>query len=229
MRLSFPSFTIGAIGIFIPIQANQEVHGLRGQVVVEDDVLHSLSTKSEYDGTVTIYMQQSQDLKSLLLRQKLNTKFFHRLKIASSSYDFALVSDEECSPHPDSFKTTSKVSLGILSRCSNPQDVCIKDLVSSVGGICALSSDDTIPMIYNDSHANHRQLLQTACTYKNGTGGGTKCQGWNACFGLDELFVDNNIGCGSCNGYGACSEITDEQRRRIQLQWGLCLPLFELE
>jgi hypothetical protein len=191
MRLCFPSFTLGAIGIFIPTQADQEVHGVRGR-----------TTKSQHDAT-TADIQQSQDLSSLLLRQKMNTKFFHCLKIASTNYDFVSASHEECSPYPDFFKMSSRADFGILARCSNPQDVCIKNPTSSIGGTCGSSSDDMRPIDYNDSHVNQRQLLQAAtCTYKNGTGGGTKCQGWNACFGLDEAFIESNIGCGSCNGQG---------------------------
>ena len=47
-----------------------------------------------------------------------------------------------------------------------------------------------------DEAQGHREL-SIDCTFTNGTTGGTKCSGWDACFNVDP----DDVGCGSCNGY----------------------------
>ena len=45
--------------------------------------------------------------------------------------------------------------------------------------------------------------------YTNGTSS-VKCLGPRACHSLSASFIKNNIGCGSCNSYGACIGLTGE-------------------
>jgi hypothetical protein len=228
MRLSYPSAALGlTIGtqttlllqsLFILTQSHLD-NGLRGsREQVEGDL--SVTPVVLPDDTIDMGVNESQELKSLLLREKLNAKFNSRLKIAGAGRDYSLFTDEECSPYPESFKLSSRADIGILSRCSNPNDICIKDSDSFLGGVCARSSDDMEPIRYEEHFRvkqRARHLLQTqSCTYSNGTTGGVKCKGWHACYGLDELFISNNIGCGSCNGYGSCWGISGKFKSSVQ-------------
>jgi hypothetical protein len=43
--------------------------------------------------------------------------------------------------------------------------------------------------------------------YRNGTAG-VKCYGSQACGGLTSSFILTNIGCGSCNAYAACTDMS---------------------
>lgn len=219
MRLSFPS-NFGVIGtratlllsLHIPIRASPDSIGLRGS---ENSELISYSTNSsrplDLNHTANSEGKQSQEFKSLLLKQKLNTKFYNRLKIAGVRDTSVSLTAEECSPFPESFKIDHQADVGILTRCVSAEDVCIRDSSSMSGGFCARASDSMSPIDYTDYHAkqDERHLLQSrTCTYSNGTEGGVKCHGWRACFGLDDSFIEKNVGCGSCNGYGACSGIS---------------------
>jgi hypothetical protein len=78
--------------------------------------------------------------------------------------------------------------IGIL--CSNPNHVCIEDSTSSRGGRC-VDLGTTI--------AEERDLQ--SCV---------KCAGNLACANLTQAFIDNNVGCDSCNGYKACMGVTRE-------------------
>eukprot|EP00956_Cyclotella_meneghiniana_P022803 scaffold43484_cov73-Cyclotella_meneghiniana.AAC.1 len=95
---------------------------------------------------------------------------------------------EECS-----FVVSSKLrgygsDTGILG-CTDPKAVCVEDKLSSLGGRCASSAIVS------------RRLQDTQpCN--------AKCTGKNACQGLSQDFIDNNIGENSCCGYNACAGIT---------------------
>lgn len=145
-------------------------------------------------------------IKFQITRQELSSKFNQRKHLyetqVSSSNPRA-----ECSPFPKTFQANYSADTGILAFCENPRQICIKDAKSSFGGFCAdpFSSFDGV---MSENMLIDRQRRLTACHYQNGTAGGTKCAGGRACDGLTELFIANSIGCGSCNGYGACQYIS---------------------
>ena len=195
MRLVIPSITLG-VSLF-----SQDVSGLR--LSSNLDAANSDSTQ-EYD-TSNMSPKEYEEHISRLLKQKVNAKFDLRQRIAGVVT--SLLTEEECSPYPKSFK---QPDVGVLS-CSDPQDVCVKSSKSSLGGFC-LNSD--IDLEAHGHYVEHeRQLLSTqSCTYANGTEGGEKCKGMHACKDLNESFIENYIGCGSCNGYGACWGISGKVR-----------------
>lgn len=87
-----------------------------------------------------------------------------------------------------------KADTGVLiSSCGN-SGVCVEDASSSTGGRCIV----TIAGTFSNSQEGRRQLV--ACTFADGTPG-TKCNGSQACEGIDT----SKVGCGSCNGYHACN------------------------
>jgi hypothetical protein len=78
---------------------------------------------------------------------------------------------------------------GILSSCSDPEQVCVEDVTSSLGGRCAFI-------------ASGSRRLGTTCT--------TKCTPASACTGLSQDFINNRIGKGSCCGDKACVGMSSE-------------------
>jgi hypothetical protein len=119
---------------------------------------------------------------------------------------FAGGSTEECTAQSNG---DFIVDAGILSGCKNSSYVCMPDSSSSKGGICLdfkLPTNDVERAKVNGGEGR-RHLTQ--CTYRNGTAG-VKCQGSRACGGLTSSFISTNIGCGSCNSYGACNDMTGE-------------------
>ena len=95
---------------------------------------------------------------------------------------------EECYFAVSSSLRGHEADAGILG-CTDPEFVCVEDEISSLGGRCA-----PIKMV-------HRDLQDTpACS--------TKCEGVDACKGLDQNFIDNYIGDKSCCGTNACAYIT---------------------
>lgn len=94
---------------------------------------------------------------------------------------------EECSFVTSLQLKSQEADTGIL-RC-NPNYICVEDSLSSLGGRCVISKKV------------HRNLQNTpACS--------VKCTGTDACRGLSQDFIDNNIGDKSCCGYEACADIT---------------------
>ena len=84
----------------------------------------------------------------------------------------------------------SDADAGIL-RCTEPGYICVQDKLSYLGGRCT-----PFKMI-------HRDLQDTpACSFK--------CEGTDACKGLDQTFIDNYISDKSCCGTKACAYITGE-------------------
>jgi hypothetical protein len=115
---------------------------------------------------------------------------------------------EECDPGTN----PGYVDVGIFNQCHHSDHVCIEDSSSSLGGHCVgivPGKEDSLWLEFDpqDAGGQHRRL--TECTYLNGTAG-IKCSGHNACVGLSPSFVENNIGCRSCNSFGACSGISGE-------------------
>jgi hypothetical protein len=90
---------------------------------------------------------------------------------------------EECSFISSFNLRGADADTGILSSCSDPKQVCVEDVTSSLGGRCAFISSGS-------------RRLATTCT--------TKCSPASACTGLSQSFIENNIGEGSCCGDQAC-------------------------
>ena len=90
-------------------------------------------------------------------------------------------SHEECHFATSFSLRRVNVDVGILYACSDPDHVCVEDILSSVGGRC-------VP--------NRKLKTTTTCD--------TKCTPASACEGLSQDFIDNNIGLGSCCGDKAC-------------------------
>lgn len=111
---------------------------------------------------------------------------------------------EECKP-------SVSIDIGILLGCLNTNHVCVKDPLSSLGGICREISSRMVEnhgVVEISSVKGLRRRL-SSCTFLNGTDG-QKCSAEGACIGLSTEFISNNIGCGSCNAYGGCSYMTGE-------------------
>eukprot|EP00956_Cyclotella_meneghiniana_P034852 scaffold108757_cov60-Cyclotella_meneghiniana.AAC.6 len=122
-----------------------------------------------------------------------------RSRAGSEEY-LSLVSGE-CNPGTND----GYVDVGIFNGCGGNGFFCSKDSSSNLGGTCVnigSTADESLPSRDLFEGGNHRHLL-TSCDYLNGTSG-EKCSGLRACMGLSSDFIANNIGCGSCNGYGAC-------------------------
>jgi hypothetical protein len=118
---------------------------------------------------------------------------------------FAGGSVEECTPQSNGDFIV--VDAGVLSGCKNSSHVCVPDASSSQGGTCldfklATSDVERAKVKGGEGHCH-----LTECTYRNGTSG-VKCQGSQACGGLTASFISTNIGCGSCNSYAACADMT---------------------
>lgn len=77
---------------------------------------------------------------------------------------------------------TDRSDVGILT--CDAYSTCIEDETSYYGGRCVASSTS-------------RDLRACAA----------KCTGKDACAGLSQAFIDNYIGCGSCNGPSACEAV----------------------
>jgi hypothetical protein len=132
-----------------------------------------------------------------LLTPKDKLKLQHLLE-----ENFAGGSVEECTPQ---FTNDFIVDAGILSGCKNSSHVCVPDASSSQGGTCLdfkLAASERTKVKGSE---RHRHLNE--CTYRNGTAG-FKCKASQACGGLTSSFISTNIGCGSCNAYGACTDMT---------------------
>jgi hypothetical protein len=183
MRLAIPSFSLGAT-IATPALL---------EALLTQDASASCGSKANqqfgHESTAidTSYMsiKKYEEHISQQIKQKVNAKIELREKIAGAVS--SLFTDEE----PASFKS----DVGILT-CANPQDVCVKSSSSSLGGFCVSADVD----IANRKLERERQLVTRHwCYYTNGTKG-EKCHGWFACRNLSDSFIENNVGCGSCNG-----------------------------
>jgi hypothetical protein len=99
-----------------------------------------------------------------------------------------------------------KADTGVLiSSCGN-SGVCVEDASSSTGGRCIV----TIAGTFSNSQEGRRQLV--ACTFADGTPG-TKCNGADACAGIDS----SKVGCGSCNDVLACTFSTKDNNYNSQV------------
>lgn len=114
------------------------------------------------------------------------------IKASSSSSDgtASLQSGAECSI-TSSTKALQKgvgSDTGILSLCAK-DEVCFEDKTSSLGGRCVVLRDEEV--------ARERRLVE--CVMSDGSAG-TKCDGVDACYGIDP----DTVGCNSCVGVSAC-------------------------
>ena len=127
-------------------------------------------------------------------------RILERSRAGSEEY-LSLVSGE-CNPGTND----GYVDVGIFKGCGGNGFFCSKDSSSNLGGTCVniggSTSDESLLSRDLFEGGNHRHLL-TSCDYLNGTSG-EKCSGLHACGDLSSDFIANKIGCGSCNGYGAC-------------------------
>jgi hypothetical protein len=96
---------------------------------------------------------------------------------------------EECSFLASPNLRGVDADLGILS-CSDPENICVEDRSSSLGGRCM-------------SLSSGRRKMQEA------TECDTKCTPASACEGLSADFIANNIGLGSCCGDYACVGVSE--------------------
>ena len=104
---------------------------------------------------------------------------------------------EECSFVTSLQLKRPEADTGILG--CKPNYVCVEDSLSSLGGRCVMGEKV------------HRHLQNTpACT--------AKCTGTDACRGLSQDFIDNNIGDKSCCGEEACADITGKFESTIILK-----------
>lgn len=121
------------------------------------------------------------------------------IAIVDAAYNFNLESQkhviesnqakEECSFVASFNLRGADADTGILSSCSDPEQVCVEDVTSSLGGRCAFI-------------ASGSRRLGTTCT--------TKCTPPSACTGLSQDFIKNRIGEGSCCGDKACVGMSSE-------------------
>ena len=151
--------------------------------------------------TDSAHFKGTNKLKFMTVKEKLKAK--HILEESNGVKDESpYLIGEEC----DLGKNPGFVDVGILNKCKQAGHVCIEDSSSSLGGLCVnIGSDKDRGVV--SSRILSAQIDSTACTYNNGTAG-EKCSGSQACGGLSDSFISNNIGCGSCNAYGACSGLT---------------------
>jgi hypothetical protein len=142
-------------------------------------------------------------VKLLTVKDKLQLEYLRKKKLE------AVESVQECTPQ--SIGDFILYGAGILSGCENSSHVCVPDASSSQGGTC-LDIQVTISDVkggFKGGDGIHRYLADHSvdCVYRNGTAG-FKCDEPGACGDLSEAFIQNNIGCGSCRAYGACTGLT---------------------
>ena len=82
---------------------------------------------------------------------------------------------------------------------------CVKDAASSLGGRC-VSKDDVARSSVLESHRRLAECSEThvqcvECTLSDGITASKKCDGDEACFGIEP----DTVSCGSCNGSYACT------------------------
>jgi hypothetical protein len=167
-------------------------------VAVGTDVIDACVVGGDSDVNEDGVLKQIKVLQLLSPKDKL--KLHHLLE-----EKFAGGSVEECNLQSNGDFIV--VDAGVLSGCKNASHVCMPEASSSRGGICLdfkLATSDVERAIVKGGEG-HRHL--TECTYRNGTAG-VKCQGSQACGGLTSSFISTNIGCGSCNSYAACTDMT---------------------
>lgn len=115
-------------------------------------------------------------------------------------------------------------AMGILSSCADFES-CVEDPSSSLGGRCAPSGN-----AYGHGPAKlhpNRKLAGCSgdypddcieCTMSDGTTAGRKCDGYDACYGIDP----NDVACGACNYLYACSLATGPILEGSCNGWGAC-------
>ena len=174
-------------GLNVTIESNDSYVDVDG-FVVREGIEDGVKTVSSPRLLKLSSMQDSWKAEHILERSR------------AGSEEYSSLVGVECNPGTnDRF-----VDVGIFNGCSNGY-FCSKDSSSNLGGTCvniARGTSDTF-LIPRDlfEGEKHRHLL--TCDYLNGTSG-EKCSGFRACGDLSPDFIANNIGCGSCNAFGAC-------------------------
>lgn len=168
------------------------------------DVINRGDVVTEIDPGLT-KTKKIEQFKPVFLKDKLRANYLVQQNIVEGGGQARFFMQGECTPPPSVFELIhTSVDAGILGRCQNSDNICVKDPSSFLGGTCVDISaqvDDFIPL--DTAFERGRHLFLTECYYRNGTSG-MKCSHPQACHGLTSSFVYSNIGCGSCNGYGAC-------------------------
>jgi hypothetical protein len=135
----------------------------------------------------------------------------HKDSIKASSSDRVAVSSRsgaECSIIASStFRARVKeanTDMGILGGCAE-YEKCVRDASSSLGGRCiVLGAEEGVTKAHRDlasacSGAYPNECI--TCKMADGITPGKKCDGENACDGIDTTLIS----CGSCNSPYACN------------------------
>jgi hypothetical protein len=142
-------------------------------------------------------------VKLLTVKDKMKLEYLHKKKLEAGE------SIQECTPQSNGDFIVD--GAGILSGCENSSHVCMPDASSYQGGTCLdieVATND-VEGGFKGRDGSRRYLADhlIGCVYGNGTVG-FKCDEPGACGDLQETFIQNSIGCGSCRGYGACTGLT---------------------
>jgi hypothetical protein len=132
---------------------------------------------------------------------KRRTKAFGSIRAAASNKTGAECSFVELLPDQQ-----MGADLEVL-KCEDSES-CVKDTTSPLGGRC-VSKDDVAGSLVVDSHRRLAECSGTyagcvECTMSDGITASKKCDGYNACNGIDP----DKVSCGSCNSYEACNGTT---------------------
>lgn len=150
----------------------------------------------------------AEQMKTVKIRESLRKILFNEDSLADTATS-PFVNGGVCieiSRMPD--EDVASVDVGILvQECEDPKHPCKAVTPSSTGLHCINAFGNDYVLLLSDNNDQERRKL-SLCSYRNGTHGGKKCHGFSSCAGLSSTFIAQNIGCGSCNGYGACQAIS---------------------
>jgi hypothetical protein len=161
--------------------------------------------------------------KFLHLRKLLRAKFELRKKLRTSG-GHLVASEKECNTHGDVVRTKQEEhsDVGILLKCDNPYEYCVKDPFSRLGGVCArvvsngVVADDSATKGDSKKHAQQlkpltrndklkaKHLLEQSKLGRKGSAGATedKCTPSIGVFELNERSIDVGIPTGGCKSFG---------------------------
>ena len=161
------------------------------------------ANEDKADGTDSTTTKSTRTLKMVTVKDKLRAMYILEQNKAGGG-EYSNLIGEEC----EVGNNPGFVDVGILDGCKHVGHICIEEPSSSLGGLCVDIGADVDKVIDSfQSFSPNGVSRLVACTYSNGTSG-EKCAGSRACDGLSGSFISSNIGCGSCNSYGACSGLT---------------------
>jgi hypothetical protein len=202
MKFSLPSFFITAListGNVLSALGNGSPEG----DVIRDLIDAHVVSAGDMDVNEDAAVNQIAVIKLLTVKDKLKLEYLHKEKLEAGE------STQECTPQSNGDFIV--LGAGILSGCENSSHGCVPDASSSQGGTC-LDIEVTTSDVeggFKGRDGSHRYLADHLidCVYRNGTAG-FKCDEPGACGDLSETFIQNNIECGSCRAYGACTGLT---------------------